>query len=266
MSALEQEPSLDPPRRRSARPAGAVTGRVWAGLRSGWRFVIAVSVLCAAIVFLVSVESPVRYEASARVFLDGAKLSANGANAEREVQTQSNLAVSGPAMALVSRQLRLPPDVIAENVITEAAPTGNYFTITGTSGTADGAVRLVTGIEQAYKTVVDQQVTDGDAMLDELANRRIKVQAAYDTAIRDLAANPNDARLQARVAVLAEQVKALSGAEGSAFAAASPGAQSLVQLAESPPTPPSPSAPRPVRDALLGAVFGLLLATVLLWW
>jgi len=61
-------------------------------------------------------------------------------------------------------------------------------------------------------------------------------------------------------------VKALSGAEGSAFAAASPGARSLVQLAEPPPTPPSPSAPRPVRDALLGAVFGLLLATVLLWW
>jgi hypothetical protein len=228
--------------------------------------VIALSLLCAAAVYLVSSASPVKYQASARVFLDGAKLSANGADPVREVQTQANLAVSGAAIALASEQLRLPPKVIVEDVFTEAAPTGNYFTVTGTSGTADGAVRLVSGIEQAYSAVVGQQTRgSGDGLVDQLVNQRVAAQAALDAAKKDLAAKPNDAQLQARTAVLAEQVKALSGNEENAFTTAYPG-RSLVQLVETPQAPASPSAPRPKREALLGAVFGLLIATVLLWW
>jgi hypothetical protein len=261
-----EQRALDPPRRAQGAASG-VTRRVATGLRSGWPLVLIFGLVFAAAAYVVSTRTPARYSASARVFLDGGRVSANGAEPVREVLTQSQLAVSTAAVTQVSRQLHLPATTIIENITTEAAPNGNYFTVTGVSDTAAGAVALVSAIELAYEDLAGQQTqsSGGSGLLDQLVQQRVAVQSAYAAAQQRLAASPNDTQLQARVAVLAEQVKALTAQENSAFSNSYPSG-SIVHLVEQPQLPDHPSAPQPKRNALLGAVVGVLLASTVLWW
>jgi hypothetical protein len=260
------EQRIDPPRRARGSASG-VTRRIATGLRSGWPLVLMFGLVSASAAYVISARAPVRYSASARVFLDGGQISARGAEPVREVLTQSQLAVSTAAVTQVSKQLHLPPTAIIESVTSEAAPNGNYFTVTGVSDTPAGAVALVSAIELAYVDVVGQQARSGggSALLDQLVQQRVAVGSAYAAARRQLAASPDDSQLQARVAVLAEQVKALTEKENSAFSSADP-LGSIVHLVERPQLPEHPSTPRPKRNALLGALVGVLLASTVLWW
>lgn len=257
---------LDPPRRARGAP-GQVTRGVATGLRSGWPLILMFGLVFAAAAYVVSTSAQVRYSASARVFLDGGQISARGAEPVREVLTQSQLAVSTAAVTQASTQLHVPATTIIESVTTEAAPNGNYFTVTGVSDTAAGAIALVSAIELAYVDLVGQQTRSGggSALLDQLVQQRVAVRSAYAAAQRQLAASPNDIQLQARVAVLAEQVNALTAKENSAFSNAYP-LDSIVHLVEQPQLPERPSAPQPERNALLGALVGVLLASTVLWW
>jgi receptor protein-tyrosine kinase len=261
-----EQRALDPPRRMRGAASG-VTRRVATGLRSGWPLVLIFGLLFAALAYLASTRTPDRYTASARVFLDSAQISANGADPVRALVTQSQLAVSTAAVTQVSKQLHLPPAEIVQSVVTDAAPNGNYFTVTGVSGTAAGAVALVSAIEQAYEDLVGQQGRNdsGSGLVDQLVQQRVAVQSAYAEAQKQLAASPNDPQLQARVAVLAGQVKSLAAQEDTAFGN-SHQSGSVVRLVEQPQLPDHPSAPRPKRNALLGAAVGMLLAGTILWW
>lgn len=246
--------------------ATGVGGRVGATLRSGWKLILTLTLLGAVAAYAVSALAPVQYQTSARIFLDGRTLAANGADPVRQVLTESKLAVSGEAITLVSHQLGIPTATAEAHLSAEAAPNGNYFTVTGTSTTPAGAVALVKAAEQAYQTLASQQRQGGDTrLLDQLVSQRAAAQAAYDSARGEYTAKPGDYELQARVAVLAAQLRALSSAETEAFTVQSP-TVGPVLLAERPQLPMSPSTPKPRRDSLLGGMFGFLLAAVALWW
>jgi len=261
-----EQRALDPPRRARGAASG-VTRRVATGLRSGWPLVLIFGLAFAAAAYVVSTRTPARYSTSARVFLDGGQVSAKGAEPVREVLTQSQLALSTAAVTQVSEQLHMAATTIIENVTTEAAPSGNYFTVTGVSDTPAGAVALVSAIELAYEDLVGQQTqsSGGSGLLDQLVQQRVAVQSAHAAAQQQLAASPNDTQLQARAAVLAEQVKALTAQENNAFSSSYP-SRSIVRLVEQPQLPVHPSAPQPKRNALLGALVGVLLASTVLWW
>jgi hypothetical protein len=261
-----EQRALDPPRRARGAASG-VTRRVATGLRSGWPLVLIFGLAFAAAAYVVSTRTPARYSASARVFLDGGQVSAKGGEPERVVLTQSQLALSTAAVTQVSRQLHLPATTIVENVTTESSPNGNYFRVSGVSDTAAGAVALVSAIQLAYVDLVRQQTqsSGGSGLVDQLVQQRVALQSAYAAAKQQLAASPNDTTLQARVVVLAEQVKALTAQENSAFSNSNPSG-SIVHLVEQPQLPDHPSAPQPKRNALLGAVVGVLLASTVLWW
>jgi capsular polysaccharide biosynthesis protein len=262
MNRAEEQRPLDPPRRAASR----VARRVATGLRSGWPLVLILGLVFAAAAYVISTKTPARYVSSARVFLAADQVGANGADPVREVETQSQLAVSTAAIMRVSRQLGLPTRVIIEDVVTDPNPNGNYFTISGASDTAAGAVALVSAIQQAYENLVDQQTQDGsdNGLVDRLVQQRMSVQSAFTKAQEQLATNPADTQLRARVAVLAEQVKALTAKEANAFGSTSSG--KLIRLVEQPQLPDHPSTPRPKRNALLGGLVGILLASTLLWW
>jgi hypothetical protein len=263
MSRADEQRALDPPR----RAASGVARRVATGLRSGWPLVLILGLVFAAAAYVISVRTPARYVASARVFLAADQVGANGADPVREVLTQSQLAVSTAAVTQVSRQLHLPATVITEDVVTDVTPNSNYFTVSGASNTAEGAVALVSAIEQAYQNLVGQQTQGGtdNGLLDQLVQQRVSVQSAYATAKQQLAANPTDSQLQARVAVLAEQVKSLAAQEDNAFSSTYASGK-LIRLVETPQLPSHPSTPRPKRNALLGGLVGILLASTVLWW
>jgi hypothetical protein len=263
MSRTDEQRVLDPPR----RAASVVARRVATGLRSGWPLVLILGFVFAAGAYVVSTRMPARYVASARVFLVADQVGANGTDPVREVLTQSQLAVSTAAVTQVSQRLHLPPTVITEDVVTDATPNGNYFTISGTSDTAAGAVALVSAIQQAYENLIVQQTQGGvdNGLLDQLVQQRMSVQSAYVTAQHQLAANPADVQLRARVAVLAEQVKSLAAQESTAFDSSYSTAK-LIRLVEKPQLPSGPTTPRPKRNALLGGLVGVLLASTVLWW
>lgn len=256
------------PRRHPAGDglATRLNSGVIAALRSGWKLILASTVVCAVAAYAVSTRAPEQYRASARVFLDGSTLSANGADPVRQVLTQSKLALSAEAIAMVSKQLQLTEATAEAHVTAEAAPNGNFFTVSGTSTTRAGAVALVSAVERVYQSlVIEQRRGGGTKLLDQLVSQRVVAQAAYEAAQKELAATPGDDRLQARVAVLAAQLRALSSEETDAFTVESPNGNPVI-LAEEPQLPTLPSTPKPKRDSLLGGVFGLLLAAAVLWW
>jgi uncharacterized protein involved in exopolysaccharide biosynthesis/antitoxin (DNA-binding transcriptional repressor) of toxin-antitoxin stability system len=240
--------------------------RLGAAVRSGWRLLLVLPLLFAAVTYDFSARTPVQYRASARIFLDGSILGANSADPVRQVLTQSKLAVSTEVLGQVSRSLRLPQVTAEAHLSAEAAPNGNFFTVTGTSSTPAEAVALVTADEQAYQSLVGTQRQGvGAQVLDQLVSQRATAQAAYDAAQAQLAAKPTDGQLQARVTVLASQLRALSGQETETFTVTLPKG-SLVLLAEQPQLPRSSSSPRPKRDSLLGGLSGILLAAGAMWW
>src|SRR5664280_1631725 len=219
-ASADGQPAFDV-RRRSpgadeyALGAGA---RLGAAVRSGWKLLLVLPLLFAAVTYDFSARTPVQYRASARIFLDGSILGANSADPVRQVLTQSKLAVSAEVLGQVSRSLRLPQVTAEAQLGADAAPNGNFFTVTGTSSTPAGAVALVTADEQAYQSLVGTQRQGvGAQVLDQLVSQRAMAQTAYDAAQAQLAAKPTDSQLQARVTVLASQIRALSGQETEAF-------------------------------------------------
>ena len=215
--------------------------------------------------YFVSSRHPAKYEASARVFLKGPALSANGSDPVRQVLTQSQLAMSVEVVTSVASELRLPSAAVASRVTTEAAPNGNYFAVKATSTSPTEAVSLVAATEKAYQDLVASEQSSGNsATLEELVTKRASAQAAYDSARSQSQARPTDARLKAKAAVLAIQLRSLATQEESAFTASAM-TDDPVQLMEQVQLPTSSSSPKPTKDGLLGGIFGFMLVTTLLW-
>ena len=259
-----KRPALDPGR-GTPRAGDWVRRRMSIALRAGWVLIAIATVAFAGAAYFVSSRHTAQYEASARVFLKGAALSANGSDPVRQVLTQSQLAMSVEVVTRVASELRLPSAAVASRVATEAAPNGNYFTVMATSTSPTEAVSLVATTEKTYRDLVASEQSGGNnAILEELVTKRASAQAAYDSARSQSQARPTDARLKAKAAVLAIQLRSLATQEESAFTASAL-TDDPVQLMEQVQLPTSRTSPKPTRDGLLGGILGFLLVSTLLW-
>ncbi|WP_050803320.1 MULTISPECIES: hypothetical protein [Protofrankia] len=106
-------------------------------LRRRWLVIVLGVVVGTACALAVNKQQDERFEATGRVFLGTSQALPGGdhIDAARIVQTQAQLAGSTVALDLVSRQLGLSREEVAERLTVTASDQGDFFTITGRDGT-----------------------------------------------------------------------------------------------------------------------------------
>ncbi|ONH38189.1 hypothetical protein BL254_01275 [Protofrankia sp. BMG5.30] len=214
------------------------------------------AVVGTACALAVSKQQDERFEATGRVFL-GASQALPGSDhldAARIVQTQAQLAGSTVALDLVSRQLGLSREEVAERLTVTASDQGDFFTITGRDGTEQRAVGLVQAVEAAYQQLLTQQQAAGGGTARSLTELRDEITQG----LRRLTALPRTAdseTLAAQVGTLNAQLAELNRQIPQAQAAGAPAAVTLAEPARS----LGQVTPKLARNALVGALAGLLL-------
>jgi hypothetical protein len=237
--------------------------RLVAVLWRGWLVVACIALVVAVGAYTYAKWQPVVYKASGRMFLNGNV--ADGQDPVRLVDTQAQLAVSTPVLVEISKRLSLPVEVVQQHLTVIPDEKGDFFTIDGTGATSAEAARLVMAAQLAYQQVVSGQgERNRKAVLNNFVEERADLERSYAEAHARAAEAPTDARLQARVDILAEQLKALRQRIGDSVATQP--AVSPVQLAETPQVPTAPAAPKPLWFAVAGGLLGAILGVALVWW
>jgi Mrp family chromosome partitioning ATPase/capsular polysaccharide biosynthesis protein len=239
--------------------------KLLAALWGGWPVVAVAVLVLAGGAYLYAKRQPPVYKASGRVFLNVDALGEPGQDVVRLVSTQAELASSTPVVARMSNQLGVPVEEAEQRLAVTPAEEGNYFTIAGTGGTAAAAADLVKAAQRSYEEVVSgQQQKNRRADIDNLVEARVSLERELEQArtLRD--ETPEDSRLQARVDLLAQQLKTLRTRQSDALLPAP--TRSVVQLAEAPQIPTTPMAPKPLWTGIVAGLLGAIIGVTFVWW
>lgn len=253
-------------------------GREPALLTAAWRnkwLVLFVGILTAAAVYGLSYLQPTRYEAGAGLLLNDPRTSGVFEDASslvldpgRYVRNQARILESSQVAARASEILDGTPSAseVEESVSASPANDLDEVTVRGVQPTAAGAVALVDAVVQAYEELVSGQVQtaadDAIATLEASKNALQQRVAELDAA---LVAAPEDAALTAERNSAASQLVTIDTRIGQiSVNAALYG--SGVQLYIPPKTPGSPVQPRPLRNAAVAGVLGIIAGVGLAWW
>ena len=227
-------------------------GSYLAVLRRRKWWVIAVTVLGLVASLGFSLTQPKAYSASAQLLFqpDNAVITASGSPEQitpTDVLTELQLVTSAPVKAAVARQLGNVPNVSAAEV-----GTTNIISVTATAASPARAALIANAYATAFVTYQRSVTFSNLAAAETQLSRQIASIAAQ---VKSLQSNPASA---AEVAALLNQEAALKDqlAQLQVNGAVSTGGIELVTPATA---PSSPSSPKPLRDALLGFVLGLLL-------
>jgi len=249
-------------------------------LESMWRFrrLVILTVVAAALAgFGLSYLQSTMYEGTtslvlsdprnAGVFRDTTQLVIDPS---RYVRNQAELITSTEVLAKAVQLEggRVSIEDLKQNgrVTADASTNLDLITIHALDPTPEGAASLADSVGHAYEQVVADTVkANADAALAELDRSRADTQAQIDALEIKLAADPTDTASKAeRDAAVAQLVTLKSRAEQITVDAALYGTG--VQLFEASEIPTSPSSPKPVRNAAIAAILGLLAAGAYAWW
>jgi capsular polysaccharide biosynthesis protein len=247
-------------------------------VESLWRYrfmVIITAVVAAAAGYFISYLQPTTYEGSTRLILSdprnaGVLGESNGLviDPSRYVRNQAELMVSTPVLteAAELEDNRLSVEEIREQVTAQPSTNLDLITITASDSTAEGAASLADSVGVAYETVVSEEVqANADAALAELDRSRAGLQIQIDALEAELALDPDNATAKAeRDAAVAQLVNLSARSEQISVDAALYG--SGVALFEASEIPESPASPKPLRNAALAGILGLLAAGAYAWW
>jgi capsular exopolysaccharide synthesis family protein len=219
--------------------------------RRKW-WVVAVTALGLVASLGFSLVQPKEYSASAQLLFQpgNAVVTANG-SAEQitptDVLTELQLVTSAPVKAAVARQLGNVPNVSAAEV-----GSTNIISVTATAANPAQAALIANTYATAFVTYQRSVTINSLTAADTQLSRQIASIAAQ---VKSLQSNPSAA---AEVSALVNQETVLKDqlAQLQVSGAVSTGGIELVTPATA---PSSPSSPKPLRDALLGFVLGLLL-------
>lgn len=230
--------------------------------------VAGISLACAMLGYAASLAMPVRYSASARVFLDEGWLQsvAGSMDPARVVRTESGLALSTGSVAAIARRSRLSVSAVGSRLSAQPSSDGDFFTLTAVGPTSRAATELVQAAEASYQAVIaDQQQVANTQELATLATARHRLMQQVARVNVEIARTPTDPSLKERRVQLLGAVAALdrktSDALVSGITTSSP-----VQLAETPRVPTSPVFPTPKRNAVIAAILGLIVGSAVAWW
>lgn len=245
--------------RPSSAPSATLPEADQSLLAAVWRrrlTVLVVVCLGGLVGFAGSLLQPVRYAAETRLFLAASRpfepfaTSSQFLEPERYVSNQAAVAASALVLERAEGLLGGSVDAVAlrRSVRADAAPNLDLVTITATAPTAQDAVARAQAVTSAYRSLIEEQVqADAQEVVDEF-------DAATSALENDLSTMSESERVAAEQQILEQRrqgrdVLLQASLYGDGLA-----------IVEPPLTPTSPSQPKPVRNALVGAVLGLLAA------
>ena len=247
-------------------------------LESVWRFrrLVVITVLAAAAAgFGLSFLQSTMYEGSTLLILSDPRNSGvfRDTNSlvidpSRYVRNQAERMISTAVLteAIELEGGRLSVEDLRERVTAQPSTNLDLITIKALDPTAAGAASLADSVGHGYEVVVAEDVrANADAALAELDRSRTDLQVQIDALEVELTANPEDATAKAeRDAAVAQLVNLKNRAEQISVDAALYG--SGVELFESSEIPSSPATPKPIRNAAVAGILGLMAAGAYAWW
>jgi polysaccharide biosynthesis transport protein len=227
-------------------PGGAGLLAAWRVLRERWWIVVATAVVTTVLAVVLALASHKQYQATSKVVLETSSqlnnIVLNGAatngNSQTDAATALLLVSSNPVGDAVNRSLNLneSSEELLSEVTASIEPNSNLIDIKVKDASPQRAAQIATAFAKQYVAYRQRsalaQVSQGEKLLRE----RLEKLPATATADRAQLQNA----LQRVIALEAVQT----------------GEASVVDTAR---VPTSPSAPKPKRNALVGAILGLLL-------
>lgn len=253
-------------------------GEVAPGLmESLWRYrwtIAVVTLTAAAAAAGLSLLQPVRYEATARIFLADADSTAvfedvgpTNTDPARYVQNQAELVTTRPVAQRTSELLggRLSPRDVLRSVEATSSADFDMVTVLAADDTSRGAAELANAVGQAYQDVIAEQVqVTAETVIERLRENAAKLEERIARAEAELDAGGNTALVAERDAAVAELLRVEQRANQLAVDASLFG--SGVRLFEEADAPPGRAQPQPLRGGLLGAFLGLAAAAAFAYW
>jgi polysaccharide biosynthesis transport protein len=231
------------------------------------------AILCGLAAYLVSKATEPRYEATARLFLvdPNTRLELDFARTSyvdprRNARTRADIVLSEPVLRRAADGLGDSVESVRERVDAVPSRESDVVTLTATGKTAEEAALLVRLVQQAYREVtVARQIAPYDRAAADLRSLELEIEERLHNVRVGLAARPDAPRLLEDRALLRAYLRTIRNREAALRSNASL-LGTGVQLFEPPAVPEAPVSPRPLRSALIAALFGAVAAVGLLWW
>lgn len=259
----------------NARPDGApAPGLIQAVWRYRW-LVVGATLSAAVLAFAASFLQTTMYRTEARLLLEDpgearvfGEASGTRIDAARFVRNQAELVRSSAVAARAVELLggRLDVEELSERVTAEPSVDLDLVVIRALDPTAEGAAEVANAVAEAYQDEVrDDVMRNAQAAIDELEEQKAEIQQRIDAAEARLAADPEDSASQAARDAAVSQLITIEGradqigVEASLYGAG-------VALFEPADPPESAAQPKPLRNAAVAAVLGLLGISAFAWW
>jgi uncharacterized protein involved in exopolysaccharide biosynthesis len=255
-------------------PSGNIVGRL---VGSIWRYksLVAAAVLLGALLgYGWAARQPTLYEGVARVLLvagsDSTSLPGEAPQPPSEpegyLRSQAQLMSSSPvlARAVTLSGSRISVETLRQRLEVDVAQDADVLTIRVVDSTARGAAKLANAVATAYEHMLVRQWRERSSeMVRQLRDMRSRLQPRLAELDAELAGSPNDSRLRAQRAAVADQLSLIQRQLMEAEATAR---SNGVALRERAAVPKQPITPGPGRAMAIGMLLGLLTSAVLVWW
>ena len=241
-------------------------------LRLYWPWVVVGAVLFAVVAYAVSAERSDRYRASGNVFLVTAQdapvpVEGQTVDPRRRVRNEAAVMMSREVANRVSRRLgtMTPADVLSAVKATPSTNT-DIITLSASVGSARESVRLLNAVESAYETLTRERALavyqNALAQVErDRSDRDARLRAVQGT----LAQDPSNAEAARQRDLLTQNIASID-AQATQLSLKRLNADTPVRLFGPFDPPAKKISPNPLRNAVLGALLGAAVATLLVWW
>jgi len=240
-------------------------------VRAWLPLLVASVVLATGAAYAVSSQLPKAYEAKAMLIV-GQLLSAVNPDynqilvSQRLSTTYAAVATTRPTLDSVIQRLGLSvsPGQLAQQIRVDAPTDSTLLTITAQDADPSLAAAIANALAEqliAASPAIQGRQTDLQASIDaDLQATRDQIKATQSIVATLIGLTNRTPAQDAELAALDERLASLRATSAALLSLSSGSAANLLTVIEPAIAPTGPISPRPLQNALLGAVFGLLLA------
>jgi capsular polysaccharide biosynthesis protein len=232
-----------------------------------YRWLVASITLVAAVAAYVwSTTQPVLYQGVVRLYPE---INSDENDPGRVVRTQAEFITSPEVLdrTLALDGNRMSRKELEKRLTVEPGKDANVISITVLDGTRVEAGALAERVARAYRdSVARQAAAAAKQEVAALAERQRQLAAEIKVLNGQLAATPGDTRLLAARGAKQKTLATLADQAESTRDSASRAATRAEVVRESATVPEDPAQPKPLRNAVLGAMLGLVVSAGLAWW